>query len=102
VRASTLIVRETPYVKAARSLCQSTPGILVRHILPNALSSIVVQSALRTGIAILVAAGLGFLGLGAQPTVRYVALSRAGAPGPVWLPCEHVYDVDGRRAVSVQ
>jgi ABC-type dipeptide/oligopeptide/nickel transport system permease subunit len=67
VRASALMVREMPYVEAARSLGQSAAGIVIRHILPNALSSIVVQSALRMGTAILVAAGLGFLGLGAQP-----------------------------------
>jgi len=67
VRSSTLTVRELSYVEAARGLGQSSGEIIRRHVLPNVLSPVIVQSTLRTATAILTAAGLGFLGLGAQP-----------------------------------
>ncbi len=67
VRAATLSLREMAYVEAARVTGLSWSGILWRHILPNTLPVVVVQSTLRMGTAILTAAGLGFLGLGAQP-----------------------------------
>jgi peptide/nickel transport system permease protein len=67
VRASTLTIRELDYVAAARAAGAGPAAILARHVLPNALSPLVVQSTLRTATAILTAAGLGFLGLGAQP-----------------------------------
>jgi ABC-type dipeptide/oligopeptide/nickel transport system permease subunit len=66
-RASTLSVREMEYVQAARCLGQSTPYILMRHILPNCLPPLVIQATLRVGTAILTAASLTFLGLGVQP-----------------------------------
>ena len=67
VRASTLSIRELPYVEAARGL--GAPGwvILARHVIPNSLAPVIVQATLQLGFAILVAAGLGFLGLGVQP-----------------------------------
>jgi peptide/nickel transport system permease protein len=55
------------YVQAARCLGQSTPYILMRHILPNCLPPLVIQATLRVGTAILTAASLTFLGLGVQP-----------------------------------
>ena len=67
VRASTLTIRELDYVAAARAAGAGPAAILARHVLPNALSPLVVQSTLRIATAILTAAGLGFLGLGAQP-----------------------------------
>jgi peptide/nickel transport system permease protein len=69
VRSATLTVRELAYVEAARGLGQSSREIIRRHVLPNVLSPVIVQSTLRTATAILTAAGLGFLGLGAQPPV---------------------------------
>lgn len=66
-RAATLAVRETDYVTAARAAGAAPARLLLRHVLPNTLSPIVVQSTLRIATAILTAAGLGFLGLGAQP-----------------------------------
>jgi peptide/nickel transport system permease protein len=66
-RAATLTVRETDYVTAARAAGAPPARLLLRHVLPNTLSPIVVQSTLRIATAILTAAGLGFLGLGAQP-----------------------------------
>jgi peptide/nickel transport system permease protein len=67
VRAAALAVRGMDYVTAAHSLGAGTTGIVLHHILPNALSPIVVQATLRVATAILTAAGLGFLGLGPQP-----------------------------------
>jgi ABC-type dipeptide/oligopeptide/nickel transport system permease subunit len=67
VRGSVLSLREQAFVEAARALGQRTAVILLRHILPNALAPIIVQATLNLGTAILVAAGLGFLGLGVQP-----------------------------------
>lgn len=67
VRGSVLSVKEMEYVAAARSLGISDLRIIARHILPNCLSPIIVQSTFQIATAILWAAGLGFLGLGAQP-----------------------------------
>ena len=67
VRSSVLSIREQVFVEAARALGQRAGVILLRHVLPNALAPIIVQSTLSLGSSILVAAGLGFLGLGVQP-----------------------------------
>ena len=67
VRGSVLSVREYVFVEAARALGQRPGLILVHHVLPNAMAPIIVQATLNLGSAILVAAGLGFLGLGVQP-----------------------------------
>ena len=61
----TLAVR--PFVESALGLGVSGPRILVRHILPNALTPVIVSAALGLGNAILLEAGLSFLGLGVQP-----------------------------------
>jgi peptide/nickel transport system permease protein len=67
VRGSVLSIREHVFVEAARALGQRPGIILVRHVLPNAMAPIIVQATLNLGASILVAAGLGFLGLGVQP-----------------------------------
>ena len=67
VRGSVLSIREEVFVEAARALGQRSHIIILRHVLPNALAPIIVQATLNLGSAILVAAGLGFLGLGVQP-----------------------------------
>ncbi|MDP2976700.1 MAG: ABC transporter permease [Anaerolineales bacterium] len=67
VRASVLSVREMDYVSASRSLGGSTFHILFRRIMPNALTPLIVQGTLGIATAILDAAALSFLGLGAQP-----------------------------------
>ncbi|MBT9160027.1 MAG: ABC transporter permease [Dehalococcoidia bacterium] len=67
VRGSVLSIKEQEYVSAARALGSSDRRIIFRHILPNCLGPIIVQSTLQIATAILWAAGLGFLGLGAQP-----------------------------------
>jgi len=67
VRGSVLSIREQVYVEAARAVGAPDLLILFRHVLPNALAPVIVQATLSMGITILVAAGLGFLGLGVQP-----------------------------------
>jgi ABC-type dipeptide/oligopeptide/nickel transport system permease subunit len=67
VEGATRVVRDLPYVRAAVTLGASRRHILVRHIIPNVASSIVVLSTSWIGIAALWVAGLGFLGLGVQP-----------------------------------
>ncbi len=66
-RSVTLSIREQEYVTAARAVGVSGSRMITRHILPNSLSPIIVQGSLSIATAILEAAGLGFLGLGAQP-----------------------------------
>jgi peptide/nickel transport system permease protein len=67
VRASVLSVKQQDYTLAARALGVRRLRILFRHILPNCLTPLIVQGTLGIGTAILDAAGLSFLGLGAQP-----------------------------------
>lgn len=66
-RGQALSVREEIYVQAADSFGASRASILWRHIARNSLTPIVVFATLNIGLTILVAAGLGFLGLGVQP-----------------------------------
>ena len=66
-RASALSIREKEYLEAARSIGARDVRIMVRVILRNSLSPIVVQFSLGVGYAILIEAGLSFLGLGVQP-----------------------------------
>jgi len=66
-RGQALAVREEIYVQAADSFGASRASILWRHIARNSLTPIVVFATLNIGLTILVAAGLGFLGLGVQP-----------------------------------
>ncbi len=66
-RGVALSVKEQAYIEAARAAGGGEGRILVRHVLPNCLAPLIVQSTLRLGEAILVAAGLGFLGLGVKP-----------------------------------
>jgi ABC-type dipeptide/oligopeptide/nickel transport system permease subunit len=67
VRGCVLSVREEVYVEAARASGTRDVLILLRHILPNVMVPITVQTSLGMGTAILFAAGLGFLGIGVQP-----------------------------------
>ena len=67
VRSSTLVVREQVYVEAANAVGASHLGIMMRHILPNVAAPIVVLVTLQFPAALLSAAALGFIGLGAQP-----------------------------------
>lgn len=66
-RASVLAVKEHDYVLAARAVGVPPARLLFRNIVPNCLTPLIVQGTLGIGTAILDAAGLSFLGLGAQP-----------------------------------
>ncbi len=68
-RAETLSVRNNDYIQVIRSMGASNLRIMVGHITPMCMSSIIVRLSLDMGTIILTAAGLGFLGLGAQPPV---------------------------------
>lgn len=67
MRAQVLTLRELDYVDAAQAMGVPRHLILFRHILPNAVSPIIVQATLDLGYIILTAAALSFLGFGAQP-----------------------------------
>jgi peptide/nickel transport system permease protein len=67
MRASVLAAKQEDYVVAARVLGVSPIWILFRHIMPNAITPLIVQGTLGIGTAILETAALSFLGLGAQP-----------------------------------
>ncbi len=66
-RSVTLGLREENFVEAARALGASPMRILARHIAPGVISPVVIQVSLDMGGIILTAAGLGFIGFGAQP-----------------------------------
>ncbi|MCM3719968.1 ABC transporter permease [Fictibacillus phosphorivorans] len=67
LRSRVLSVKEEEYITAARAIGMSDIRILVHHILPNSLAPIIVQGTLAIATAIIEAAALGFLGMGAQP-----------------------------------
>jgi len=69
VRSSVLSVRDMEYIEAAHAINATPIRILLRHIAPNILSPIIVQATLGIANAILQAASLSFLGLGAQPPI---------------------------------
>jgi peptide/nickel transport system permease protein len=66
-RAEAMKIKSLPYIEAIRALGASNTRILLLHVLPMCMSPVLVQLSLRMGSIILTAAGLGFLGLGAQP-----------------------------------
>jgi ABC-type dipeptide/oligopeptide/nickel transport system permease subunit len=79
VRGQVLAVREEAYVDAARAIGASDLRILTRHVLANSWAPIIVQATISIGITILVAAGLGFLGLGVpSPTPEWGAMLGEG------------------------
>ncbi|CAN0626665.1 glutathione ABC transporter membrane subunit GsiD [Burkholderia multivorans] len=67
VRGNTLMLKHMTYVEAARSIGAPDRTIIMRHILPGTVSSVVVYFTMRIGTSIITAASLSFLGLGAQP-----------------------------------
>ena len=67
VQASVLSIREQEFVEAARAVGSSDFRIIFKHIIPNVLAPLIVQSTLGIATAILTAAGLSFIGLGIQP-----------------------------------
>jgi ABC-type dipeptide/oligopeptide/nickel transport system permease subunit len=69
IRGRVLEIREEEFIQAALAIGARTPRILLRHLLPNTLTVIFIQSSLFAGRAILVATALGFLGLGVRPPI---------------------------------
>jgi peptide/nickel transport system permease protein len=67
IRAQFLALIESVLVESARAVGASNALIMLQHLLPNSLGPVIVQAVLRTASAILTAATLSFLGLGAQP-----------------------------------
>ena len=67
VRAQVLSIKEREFVQAAHSIGMSQQRIMLRHVLPNAASVIIIQVTLDVGYAVLATSSLSFIGLGAQP-----------------------------------
>ncbi|ODT82682.1 MAG: peptide ABC transporter permease [Pelagibacterium sp. SCN 64-44] len=93
VRASTLVIRELPYVEAARALGVPVPVTLVRHVLRNVTSPLLVQATFIFANAILAEAGLSFLGVGISPDIptwgTMISVGRQymeQAPWIMWFP----------------
>ena len=69
VRGQVMSVKQRQYITAARALGYSDLRIIWRHILPNALTPVIIISAANFASAILIESGLSFLGIGAQPPI---------------------------------
>jgi len=89
VRGEVLKLRGTEFMVSLRSMGARTPRILFRHLLPNCIGPIAVQTTLQLGFAVLTAAGLSFLGLGAQPPTPewglMVSVGRQYLPASWWM-----------------
>jgi peptide/nickel transport system permease protein len=89
-RADTLTVRGTDFIAAVRLTGASSGRIILRHIVPLCLTSVIVRVTLDMSGIILTAAGLGFLGMGAQPPMpewgTMIAASRAFILEQWWVP----------------
>jgi len=88
VHGEVLKLKKENYVLAARSLGASKLRIALQHILPNCASPIIVKASLDIGYAILTAAGLGFIGVGAPPPIpewgAMISVGRAFMPLYWW------------------
>jgi len=88
VRASTLSLKQAPYVDAVKCAGASDKLILMRHILPGTLASVIVFFTMRIGTSILTAASLSFIGLGPEPDVpewgNILAMGRNMMMAGVW------------------
>ena len=80
--------KEEVFVQAARAFGAGTPRILMRHILPNIISPIIVKMSLDMGFAILTVASLGFVGIGVKPPTpewgSLLSLARGYMPDYWW------------------
>jgi len=90
VQATALATTHLDYVTAARALGVGTVRILARHILPNIAAPIIVLASVGMGASILAAAGLSYVGLGAQPPTpewgEMLAEARSYMREAPWLP----------------
>jgi len=69
VRSIVLTLREQPFVEAATAMGARVPRIMVRHLLPNTLAALIVQGTYVMASAVLIEAGLSFLGAGTPPEI---------------------------------
>ena len=77
-RASVMVTRNNDYIESARAIGAPVHTILLKHVLPNCFSPILVQATLRVGTSIISAAGLSYIGLGVPlPTPEWGALLSA-------------------------
>jgi peptide/nickel transport system permease protein len=67
IRSRVVSVREEDYIEAARAAGVRDRNIILRHVIPNSFAPVLVQATLQIGVAIIIVAGLSFLGFGAQP-----------------------------------
>jgi peptide/nickel transport system permease protein len=80
IRAEVLSLRERPFISAARCSGATDLSIMFRHILPNALTPVIVQVSISIGMAILLTAGLSFIGAGVRmPTPEWGLMVSTGA-----------------------
>ena len=89
VRSVVVIVRQQPYVQAARAAGTRAPRLMLRHVLPNALTPIVVQATYVCASAVLLESYLGFLGVGIPPEVpswgNVIADGRTFVQLAIWI-----------------
>ncbi len=108
MRGATLSVREEPFVAASQTFGSRATGVVVRHVVPNAIQPVLVQVSLLLAAALLAEASLSFLGLGVQPPTpswgsmlgrAYSYLNRAPAqmlaPGMAIALCALAFNVIG-------
>ena len=91
-RAPIIQVKNEEYIEAARAINASKSRIMLRHLLPNILSPLIVQTTVNVAMSILLAAGLSFLGMGVQP------------PNPEWgaiITSAKVYIIDHSYMVTM-
>lgn len=81
IRGSVLSLRDLEFVEAAKAVGSSNFRIIMKHILPNCMAPIIVQSTLGVAMAILTASGLSFIGLGIQPPYPEWGAMLAGGRG---------------------
>ena len=88
MEAKALTLRAEPYVEAARTMGAGHGSVLLRHILPNCVSPLIVKASMDMGLAILAVASLGFIGLGAKPPApewgAMVSVARSYMPDWWW------------------
>lgn len=89
VRGEVLARREEPYIVAARAVGVGRVRILLRHLLPNVLTPVIVKVSLDVGFAILAVASLGFIGIGVKPPTpewgALLAIARNYMPDFWWM-----------------
>ena len=99
-RGSTLEVRELEYIEAVKALGASDFRIIIKHVLPNILSPIIVQATLNTATSVLTASGLSFLGMGAQPPTPEWGAMLSDGRNYMW-DAPHVATIPGLAIVVV-